>query len=196
MARNGSSVARDFDSVGASATTAQVPSVTEVLDLKAGDYIEMYVYQNQGSSLNTDTGTDFAPRMSVVQLNVSAGADLGEIYYTTDPTLHAGEVVQIDPSLRAGVRRATATGGNLVLGVLSTQPSLVMGGLLPGQTAPGREVILALAGNVAANLVLVPSRGIAGAAIATLLTELIVTAGCVYALARRSVALWRLAGVP
>jgi O-antigen/teichoic acid export membrane protein len=57
-------------------------------------------------------------------------------------------------------------------------------------------VILALAGNIAANLVLVPSRGIAGAAIATLLTEIIVTAGCVYALARRSVATWRLAGVP
>jgi O-antigen/teichoic acid export membrane protein len=65
-----------------------------------------------------------------------------------------------------------------------------------GQRAYLVIVILALAGNVAANLVLVPSRGIAGAAIATLLTELIVTAGCVYALARRSVALWRLAGVP
>ena len=44
---------------------------------------------------------------------------------------------------------------------------------------------LALAGNVAANVALVPSRGIVGAAIATLLTELIVTAGCVYALAQQ-----------
>jgi O-antigen/teichoic acid export membrane protein len=40
----------------------------------------------------------------------------------------------------------------------------------------------ALAGNIAANLLLVPSRGIVGAAIATVLTELVVTAGCVLAL--------------
>ena len=43
-------------------------------------------------------------------------------------------------------------------------------------------VAVALAGNVAANLMLVPDRGIVGAAIATVLTEIIVTAGCVFAL--------------
>ena len=41
---------------------------------------------------------------------------------------------------------------------------------------------LALVANVAANFVLVPSRGMAGAAIATLLTELVVAAGCTYTL--------------
>jgi O-antigen/teichoic acid export membrane protein len=40
----------------------------------------------------------------------------------------------------------------------------------------------ALAGNVIANLVLVPTRGIVGAAVATVLTEIIVTAGCAYVL--------------
>jgi O-antigen/teichoic acid export membrane protein len=44
---------------------------------------------------------------------------------------------------------------------------------------------LALVANVAANFVLVPSQGMAGAAIATLLTEVVVTAGCIYALAAR-----------
>jgi O-antigen/teichoic acid export membrane protein len=43
-------------------------------------------------------------------------------------------------------------------------------------------VTLALAGNVAANLLLVPTRGIVGAAIATVITEVLVTAGCLYAL--------------
>jgi O-antigen/teichoic acid export membrane protein len=43
-------------------------------------------------------------------------------------------------------------------------------------------VTLALAGNVAANMLLVPTRGIVGAAIATVLTEVLVTAGCLYAL--------------
>ena len=47
-------------------------------------------------------------------------------------------------------------------------------------------VTLALLGNVAANVMLVPERGIVGAAIATVLTEIIVTAGCVFALQRLS----------
>ncbi len=51
-----------------------------------------------------------------------------------------------------------------------------------GQRAFLTIVTIALAGNVAANLLLVPTRGIVGAAIATVLTEVIVTAGCLYAL--------------
>ncbi len=54
-------------------------------------------------------------------------------------------------------------------------------------------VLLALIGNVAANLLLVPARGIVGAAIATVLTEIIVTAGCVYVLARRHFGIERFA---
>jgi O-antigen/teichoic acid export membrane protein len=55
-----------------------------------------------------------------------------------------------------------------------------------GQRAYLAIVTLALAGNIAANLLLVPSRGIVGAAIATVLTEILVTAGCIYVL-RKSV---------
>ena len=51
-----------------------------------------------------------------------------------------------------------------------------------GQHAYLGIVTVALAGNIAANLLLVPTRGIIGAAIATVLTEVIVTAGCLYAL--------------
>jgi O-antigen/teichoic acid export membrane protein len=42
--------------------------------------------------------------------------------------------------------------------------------------------VAALVANVAANLFLVPSRGIVGAAVATVITELVVTAGCLLAL--------------
>ena len=45
--------------------------------------------------------------------------------------------------------------------------------------------MLALAANIAANLALVPSHGLIGAAIATLLTEIVVTSGCVYTLVQR-----------
>lgn len=45
----------------------------------------------------------------------------------------------------------------------------------------------ALVVNVAANLLLVPGRGITGAAMATVITEVAVTAGCVFALRSRAV---------
>ena len=51
-----------------------------------------------------------------------------------------------------------------------------------GQRAYLLIAALALAGNVVANLLLVPTRGIVGAAIATVLTEIVVTAGCAYVL--------------
>ena len=53
-----------------------------------------------------------------------------------------------------------------------------------GQRAYLAIATLALIANVAANVALVPARGIHGAAIATLLTEIVVTAGCLFALAK------------
>jgi len=52
-----------------------------------------------------------------------------------------------------------------------------------GQRAYVLIALLALVANVAANLLLVPSRGIVGASIATVITEVVVTVGCFAALA-------------
>jgi O-antigen/teichoic acid export membrane protein len=50
-------------------------------------------------------------------------------------------------------------------------------------------VTLALAGNIGANVMLVPERGLVGAAIATVLTEIVVTVGCLFVLrAKRALA--------
>ena len=57
-----------------------------------------------------------------------------------------------------------------------------------GQAAYLLIAAIALAGNIVANVALVPSQGIAGAAIGTVLTEVIVTAGCVLYLANRRIA--------
>jgi O-antigen/teichoic acid export membrane protein len=54
-----------------------------------------------------------------------------------------------------------------------------------GQRAYLAIAAIALAGNVIANLALVPSQGMAGAAIATVLTEVIVTAGCLFTLVQQ-----------
>jgi O-antigen/teichoic acid export membrane protein len=55
-----------------------------------------------------------------------------------------------------------------------------------GQRAYLRVTIGARAVNLVANLALVPTRGGEGAAIATAITEVAVTAGCLLALARRT----------
>lgn len=60
-----------------------------------------------------------------------------------------------------------------------------------GQHAYLLIAVAALAANLAANLLLVPARGIVGAAIATVITELVVTAGCVLALRRQTKAAHR-----
>ena len=54
-----------------------------------------------------------------------------------------------------------------------------------GQRAYLAIAVLALIANIAACVALVPAHGIAGAAIATVLTELVVTAGCLFALRTR-----------
>ena len=56
--KNGSSIAKKRVKTGTSATNVDL---SHIIDLSAGDYIEMYVYQNQGGSVsvNGDTnGTD------------------------------------------------------------------------------------------------------------------------------------------
>jgi O-antigen/teichoic acid export membrane protein len=56
-----------------------------------------------------------------------------------------------------------------------------------GQRAYLWIAAVALVANVAANIALVPSQGMVGAAIATVITELVVTAGCLFALRTKRV---------
>lgn len=81
---------------------------------------------------------------SIVIYEITNGADLAEIYYSSDITLKPGEVVAVDQSLRAGVRRATAPYQQDVLGIVSTKPGYVLG---DGSDA-GYPVLVALAGRV------------------------------------------------
>ena len=55
-----------------------------------------------------------------------------------------------------------------------------------GQRAYLGVTAVALATNLTANTLLIPGAGMRGAAVATLLTEIVVSAGCIWALAGRS----------
>ncbi len=86
--RNGQSV-KQSNLFGVLALNASYEvSVTDVLDLNAGDTIEMYVYQKELASLNTLSDDPGEPRMSVVQLD--GGLQNGNAERTVERTYHAG----------------------------------------------------------------------------------------------------------
>ncbi|MDQ5952250.1 MAG: hypothetical protein QG626_377, partial [Patescibacteria group bacterium] len=73
------------------------------------------------------------------------GADLAEIYSTTDASIMPGDVVSIDPTIRAGVKKSTTPYDPNAIGIISTSPSIVMGSI----EEPGANpAVVALAGRV------------------------------------------------
>ncbi|QQG41614.1 MAG: hypothetical protein HYV90_05680 [Candidatus Woesebacteria bacterium] len=75
----------------------------------------------------------------------SNAADLAEIYTSNDISLEAGDVVALDSSLKAGVKKTTNTYEDETLGIVSTRPNLVIGDAIK----EGNNVVpVALAGRV------------------------------------------------
>lgn len=93
----------------------------------------------------TATATTTVAGTSVMVKKIGAGSDLAEIYSTTDTTIGAGDVVSLDSSLNAGVKKSDKPYDKNAFGIISTSPSLVMGTLDdPGVT----PVLVAFSGRV------------------------------------------------
>ena len=73
------------------------------------------------------------------------GADLAEAYYTKDMSVAPGDLVQLDSSLQAGVKKADSRYDPRTLGVITTKPGLVIG---DDTISEGKPVLLALTGRV------------------------------------------------
>ena len=58
---------------------------------------------------------------------VTTGADLAEYYYAADGSINPGDVVSLDPEFPAGIRKSTGKGDETVLGVISTEPGMILG---------------------------------------------------------------------
>mgnify|MGYP001585353540 CR=1 FL=1 len=74
----------------------------------------------------------------------NSNADLAELYSTADSTLEPGELVSLDPNVINGVKRTVRPYDSQLIGVISTEPALLIGGQDDGVTA----VPVALAGRV------------------------------------------------
>jgi len=58
---------------------------------------------------------------------IDSGADLAEMYTSNDNTIQPGDVVSYDPTLKAGVMKSTKNYDQNVLGIISTQPGVLIG---------------------------------------------------------------------
>ena len=76
---------------------------------------------------------------------VDTGADLAEIYTTNDEGLEAGDVVSIDSSLKAGIKKSIEAYDQNVIGIVSTRPGTIIGGV---DKEGVKAVAVALSGRV------------------------------------------------
>ena len=74
------------------------------------------------------------------------GADLAEVYYSHDASVASGDIVSIDNTLQAGVKKTIGSYDKNILGVISTEPGLVIGDRNANST--GTPVLVALTGRV------------------------------------------------
>jgi len=94
---------------------------------------------NAGGTLIIDKG-------SMLIAQKVGGADLAEMYYTTDLTLQPGDVVSLDSSIAAGVKKSTIPYDKNAVGIVSTQPGLLLGD--SKTNTKDTSVIVALSGRV------------------------------------------------
>jgi len=95
---------------------------------------------------NLASGTMTVYRDSFMNAFKNTGADLAEIYYTHD-NAQPGQVVSLDASMKAGVRKSNSSYDSTVLGVISTKPGYVLADS-EGTDPTARPVALALSGRV------------------------------------------------
>jgi hypothetical protein len=74
------------------------------------------------------------------------GVDVAEMYYTTDTDMNPGDVVSLDSSISAGVKKSSTPYDKTAIGIVSTKPGLVLGDGSANTT--DTPVMIALSGRV------------------------------------------------
>jgi hypothetical protein len=73
------------------------------------------------------------------------GVDLAEAYYTNDGSIRPGDIVEVDGSLKAGVKKTQGVYSSKAMGIISTRPGHI---LSEAGDFDGSPVMLALSGRV------------------------------------------------
>ena len=99
---------------------------TETQDVRLGQGLDYLA--NQLFSIRQEIVNDAITAQGSIgaEVGFTGGADLAERYYSNE-TLQAGEVVAIDPSLEAGVKKTTGRYQRDTLGIVATTPGIILG---------------------------------------------------------------------
>jgi hypothetical protein len=98
-------------------------------------------------SQHASSGTATTIRAGALMLAYKlTGADLAEVYYSNDPSIRPGEIVQLDPSFKGGIKKTNISYQKTAMGIVSTQPGMVIGDTTGSEH--GTPVLLALSGRV------------------------------------------------
>ena len=95
-------------------------------DVKLGqayDYLNNQLFNIRSEIINDGivlTGS------SALEVGFTGGADLAEYYYSNEP-LEKGQIVAIDPSLNAGIKKSDQAYQKNVLGIITSEPGLMLG---------------------------------------------------------------------
>jgi hypothetical protein len=95
------------------------------------------------STATTPNSVDLV--MITIQEIPATGADLAELYATRDESLEAGDVVSLDETLAVGVKKSEKVYDGDIIGIVSTAPALVIGGIKDPNV---KAVPIALSGRV------------------------------------------------
>src|SRR5205823_2626798 len=133
-------------SFGTFDNTSTTEDVTYYGQVNNGSTPGTIQYQFAQVTSGSSTSTTVRGNSSFIIAYKVSGADYAETYYTKDNTIHPGDVVAIDPSVHAGVKKATTAYQSNALGIISTLPGEIIGDA--PQDANVRPVPLALAGRV------------------------------------------------
>ncbi len=101
-------------------------------------------YGTSGTSTGGNGGAGGKGEVRITSIK-GTGADLAEIYGTRDGSIGPGDVICLDATMRAGVKKCTNIYDQNAFGIVTTLPSLVMGNVEDPDAAP---VMVALSGRV------------------------------------------------
>ncbi|HXH26953.1 MAG TPA: hypothetical protein VNG90_03580 [Candidatus Acidoferrum sp.] len=97
---------------------------------------------------NTSSGTSTVRANSFLVAFKLSGADLAEQYFSKDSSIQPGDVVAIDGSIAAGVKKTTSPYESAAIGIVSTEPGMVLGDMTQTPSTPYTPVLLALSGRI------------------------------------------------
>jgi hypothetical protein len=121
---------------------------TAIADNGAGSFVDSpattsaVTYKLCGA---TNTGSPVVTNRAISVQEINVGADLAEVYYSSQGPIAPGEVIELDPIGEGIVRRTTAAYSPTALGVIATRPGLVLSNSTVGAGTP---VTVGLSGRV------------------------------------------------